>query len=55
MMQKASLLYANGRPTVEVLDLLNAGTVQYLMRSGFVSPTGRRVTSLNLWSISRGC
>jgi len=51
MMQKASLLYANGRPTVEVLDLLNAGTVQYLMRSGFVSPTGRRVTSLNLWNI----
>ena len=51
MMQKASLLHASAKPTVDILDLLNAGTVQYMSRNGFVGPTGRRVTSLNLWSI----
>jgi hypothetical protein len=50
MMQKVSLLHANAKPTVDILDLLNAGTVQYLTRNGFVGPTGRRITSLNLWS-----
>ena len=50
MMQKISLLHANAKPTVDILDLLNAGTVQYLTRHGFVGPTGRRVTSLNLWN-----
>jgi DNA helicase-2/ATP-dependent DNA helicase PcrA len=54
MMQKASLLHTSGKPTVEVIDLLKAGTVQYLVRSGFVAPSGRVLTSLNLWSIL-GC
>ena len=51
MMQKASLLHATGRPTTDVLDLLTAGTVQYLSRSGFIGPTGRRVTGHNLWNM----
>ena len=52
MMQKVSLLHKNAKPTVDIPDLAERwnGTVQYLIRNGFVGPTGRRVTSLNLWS-----
>jgi hypothetical protein len=50
LMQKASLLHANRKPTVEVLELLTTGTVQMLARYGFVGPLGRRVNSLNLWA-----
>jgi hypothetical protein len=49
MMQKAALLHQSRKPTVEILALLNAGTVRYLSLSGFLGPAGRRLTSLNLW------
>jgi DNA helicase II / ATP-dependent DNA helicase PcrA len=55
MMQKAYLLHANRKPTVDVLELLTAGTVQYLTRYGFVGPTGRSVTSLNLGAWTDYC
>jgi DNA helicase II / ATP-dependent DNA helicase PcrA len=50
MMQKASLLHANRRPTIEVLDLLSSGIVQYMSRNGFVGSTRHKITNHNLWS-----
>ena len=52
MMQKASLLHANPKPTVDILELLSAGTVQYLTRYGFVGPIGRRVIALTCGTLS---
>jgi DNA helicase II / ATP-dependent DNA helicase PcrA len=47
--QKAAVLYAAGRPPAEVAELLAAAITGFARVYGWKSPTGKPVTSHNVW------